>query len=74
VTVGGRNGNDSGIHQLYRPSDIGLDSHQNLIVVDSRNQRVQEYFTNETVVTLPSSVYPFNVFINTFDDIYLANT
>ncbi|CAF0917972.1 unnamed protein product [Rotaria sordida] len=73
ITVAGvGNGNwGSAMNKLSYPRDIAIDSHQNLIIADNGNDRIQKYFTsNGTIITLLRNVGVFNVFIDRYDNIY----
>ncbi|CAF4085353.1 unnamed protein product, partial [Rotaria sordida] len=61
----------SAMNELNYPRNVAIDSHQNLIIADSGNGRIQKYFTsNGTIITLLSNVAVYHVFIDQYDNIY----
>jgi len=84
TTVAGGNGDSSASNQLAYPEGVYLDSHRNIFIADTYNQRIQEWAsgatTGTTVVwtggngTAANQLsYPTDVLVDSIGNIYVAD-
>ena len=59
---------------LYSPHDMAIDSQDNIIVADTENHRLQKYFNNGTNITLFTQVKATSIFIDQYDNMYVADS